>query len=166
MNFNIVLCGFMGCGKTIIGKAISERLNLDFFDVDLIIEKQEGKSISEIFKVFGEDYFRLLEYKTIKILTSDYPKIISTGGGTVLFDRNLKLLKQNGKIIFLNTPLSIIKSRLKNDSTRPLLDVKDKISQIDKLYADRLDTYKRVSDIIINANDCLEEAVENILLVL
>lgn len=147
----IALCGFMGCGKSTIACALEKKYNLKHIDTDKYIETKENMTISEIFSSFGEDYFRDKEYKAICSLSQKDGFVLALGGGAVQFSRNVKALKNNGyTLVFLNTDLSVIKERLKNDTTRPLLKTND----IDALYHKRFDIYKENSDITI---DCKNE---------
>lgn len=145
----IALCGFMGCGKTTVANALENKYNLKHIDTDKYIEEQENMTIAEIFSKFSEGYFRDKEFKAIKELSENCDCILSLGGGAVQFERNVKALKNNGyTIVFLNTDLDVIKERLKNDNTRPLL----KSNDIDALFKKRFDIYKKNSDVIISCN--------------
>lgn len=119
---NIILSGFMGCGKTTIGKIIARRLNLDFIDTDKVIEEREGRKIREIFDTEGEAYFRDKEHEICAELSHEDNKIIATGGGALTFDRNKEVLSKNGKVIFIDVDLETILKRIGNDSRRPLLN--------------------------------------------
>lgn len=145
---NIILCGFMGCGKTTVGKELSTILNREFLDIDKIIEEKQNLKISKIFESFGEDYFRELENTTVSKICNLKNKIISLGGGTLENPENLKKLNTNGIIFFLEVPLNTIKIRLQNDTKRPLL----KNQNIDSLFFKRLENYKKYADFTINAN--------------
>ena len=120
MNTNIILIGFMGSGKTTVGRELSKELDKPFIDMDEEIEKMENITISEIFKINGEKYFRDIETNFLKSF-KDTDSIISTGGGVILKEENTKLLKQLGKIIFLHADINHILNNLKEDDSRPLL---------------------------------------------
>ena len=126
MSKNIILCGFMGCGKTTVGKNLQKRSGMHMIDTDAYIEKNQGMKISEIFDRYGEAYFRDLEYDACCELSKKSGIIISTGGGALTFERNVQALKKNGTIVLIDVPLDTIKERLKNDTTRPLLQRPDK----------------------------------------
>lgn len=121
MKENIILIGFMGSGKTTVGKALAEQLSYQFLDTDDWIEKKENKTINEIFKEQGETYFRDLETDTIKQLSNLEKHIISTGGGLPLKQENGEILKQNGFIVYLDVKKDTVLKRLEGDKTRPLL---------------------------------------------
>jgi shikimate kinase len=121
-KFNIFLIGFMGCGKTSLGKLLARKLKFEFLDTDLLIEEQEKSSIQEIFNSKGETYFREKEYEVLLELSKiNHPTIFSTGGGMPIFNDNLSLMKNNGLVVFLDVPIGMLYSRLKNDVKRPLL---------------------------------------------
>jgi shikimate kinase len=119
----IFLIGFMGSGKTHWGTRIGEKLSIPFFDLDTVIVNEQGRSISELFATKGEEYFRYQEKKALEELTAKQDQfIISTGGGTPCFFNNIKFMKKNGKVVWLNTSTEVLKQRLLRERvTRPLL---------------------------------------------
>src|SRR3990170_5526777 len=122
---NIVLTGFMGAGKSEVSRELSRILGWTAIDVDTEIEESQKMSIPEIFKKYGEPKFREIETKIIKIFSKNKDVIISTGGGAVLRQENMNVLRENGVIICLTaTPETILK-RTSNDAERPLLQVKN-----------------------------------------
>ena len=139
MMKNIVLIGFMGSGKTTIGKALEEKTDMAFVDTDELIEAYEGCKISNIFADKGETYFRRLENETLKnLLASTDNKVISTGGGIVINQANIPLLKQLGKVFYLRIKPETVVERLEGDKTRPLLMGENKLVKIEQLVADEL----------------------------
>ncbi len=146
----IALCGFMGCGKTTVANALELEYSLKHVDTDKYIEENCSLSIKEIFEKYGEEHFRELETNAIKALCENKNLVLALGGGAVMYERNVESLKENGyTIVFINTALDVIKKRLKNDSTRPLLKTND----IDTLYQKRIDTYNAVCDVKIDCSD-------------
>lgn len=138
---NIILTGMPGSGKSTVGKL----LNIDgfiFVDTDEEIEKRCGCSIKEIINSKGEKYFRDLETEVIKDISSKGCQIISTGGGAVLREENVKSLKRNGKLFFINADIG----RLCPTDNRPLSDTAEKLK---KLYNERIDIYKWAADVIV-----------------
>ena len=107
MKKNIVLIGMPGCGKTSIGKILSEKINLEFYDVDKYIEEMTDELISSLFKK-GEEYFRDTESSAIKEICKKENIVISTGGGVIKREENIKELKEKGKIFFIDRPLENI----------------------------------------------------------
>ena len=136
---NIVLTGMPGSGKSTVGKL----LNIDgytFVDTDTEVEKQCGCTIKELIADKGEAYFRDLESAVIRDLSAEGGRIIATGGGAILREENVRYLKQNGKLFFLDAPLS----RLQATADRPLSDTADKLA---KLYAQRIGIYHATADV-------------------
>lgn len=146
---NLVLCGFMGSGKTSVGKHLAKITGKTFIDTDELIEKEQGISISEIFSLHNEDYFRDLEFEICKKVSKMDNVIVSTGGGAMTFDRNVKALKENGTVIFLDVPFDIICKRIGNDETRPLFKNKESAK---KLYDERKCKYEKASDFTFNGD--------------
>ncbi|MGN0477306.1 MAG: shikimate kinase [Ruminococcus sp.] len=150
MSKNIILCGFMGCGKTTVGKNLQRRSGMNMIDTDAYIEKKQGMKISEIFDKYGESYFRDLEYEACCELSKKSGIIISTGGGALTFERNVDALKKNGTIVLIDVPIDTIKERLKNDTTRPLLQRPDRDKAMKDLYEKRMPLYKKAADIFVD----------------
>lgn len=122
MGKPIYITGYMGSGKTTVGKKIARILDYDFVDTDDLISKMTGKSIDNIFSTDGEDAFRLLEHSVLVSLTNRINTVISTGGGTPCFFKNLELMKKSGIVIYLKMhPSSIHKRMVVSKNPRPLL---------------------------------------------
>ena len=155
---NIVLIGLTGCGKTSIGELLAEKLGRKFIDIDDMIEKQEGCTINELF-LQGEEHFRNLETKAVLALEKEKDLVISTGGGVVKRAVNMKSLKKNGIIIFIDRDISDIMNDI-DTSTRPLLAVgTDRLLQ---LHAERYDLYKEYSDFTVYNGSKAADVVEDI----
>lgn len=150
MKGNIALIGFMGAGKTVVGKALAEKLHLKFFELDTIIERKAGKPIPEIFREDGETAFRNLETEAVKDISKQENAAIACGGGVVLNKINIKRLRQNAVIIYLEAIPEIIMKRLMNSGDgRPLLDSADRETRIKELLAQRKPLYEQAADITI-----------------
>lgn len=145
----IYLCGFMGCGKSRVGKLTSQKIGCDFVDLDSYIVENEGMAISEIFEKYGEPYFRELEAKYIKNMSGN--TIVALGGGAILRDETAEFARSNGKVFFLNTAFETCYDRIKDDPKRPIA-VNSSKQQLEELYNKRLPIYKKNSDYEINAN--------------
>jgi len=155
-NTNIVLTGMPGSGKSTVGLAISEKLGKSFIDTDAWIEEKEKRKISDIFAEDGEKYFRKIESEVIKESAEFKNCIISTGGGAILNEENVKNLSANGRIYFLDrNPEELIPT-----SDRPLANEKEKIM---KLYSERLPIYRSSCDERINAQQGIEESANEII---
>ena len=154
----------MGAGKSTIGNLLKEKTNLNFCDLDKKIENFSNLKINEIFKIYGERYFRKLETKILKEISKQKNCIISTGGGTILRRKNLKLIKKNGITIFLNCTLPICLNRIKNKKTRPLLLNDEK--KIKNMFNKRQKKYLKAADITIKNDftkeDCLVLILKNL----
>ncbi len=150
---NVILIGFMGCGKTTVGLKLSYRLRQSVIDTDKEIEKEEKRAISDIFAAEGEAYFRQRETACLeKLLQTAKDKIISVGGGLPMREENRKLLKQIGKVVYLRATPETIYNRLKYDTTRPLLQGDDPEGKIKELMAKRDPFYEQAADVIIDVD--------------
>lgn len=150
---NIILIGFMGCGKTSTGLKLSYRLQTPVEDTDKLIEQREGRTISSIFAEDGEAYFRDLETALLKEISErNYIRIISVGGGTPVRLENRALLKECGTVIYLRIRPETVYERLKGDNTRPLLQCENPLERIRDLLASREDAYEECADIIIDVD--------------
>jgi shikimate kinase len=171
MQDRIVLIGFMGCGKTTVGKNLAQKKDSLFIDTDHWIEKKENKSISDIFEQYGEDYFRRLETKCLQILGENKNKmVLSTGGGMVLRKENILLMQKIGPIIYLKTSPEVLLQRLDSDTTRPLLqglETEAKLKKIKDILKVRTEIYETAADIIIHTDhksiDAIIEDIERCL---
>lgn len=162
----VILIGFMGVGKTSVGKALSKKLNMDFIDTDCEIEKITNHTINDIFEKYGEKHFRKLENKILKDLVQNNDKIISTGGGIIVSKENYEILKKEENVIFLDASTeTIIQHLSKEKCKRPLLkDSKNLYKKIDDLMSTRYEKYKEVCNIRIDVNGKnIDEVVSQIL---
>jgi shikimate kinase len=132
---NLYLIGMMGSGKTTVGRLLSQHLNYQFFDTDVLIEQVKGQSIKDIFASSGEDYFRQLESQELAKISADTHRMIATGGGIVERRENWSYL-HHGLIVWLDAPLEILLSRLASDTTRPLKsELESRLEKRQPLYA-------------------------------
>ena len=152
---NVVLTGMPGSGKSTVGKLLKID-GYDFFDTDDEIEKGCGCSIKELIESKGEGYFRDLESEVIRDVSAESGRIISTGGGAILREENVRALKRNGRIFFIDAPLS----RLSATSSRPLSDTEDKLK---RLYDERIDIYRSTADVTVSDMQTPEEESQYIL---
>ncbi len=158
MKSNIVLIGFMGTGKTTIGRLLAKKLGRKFIETDSVIERLAGKSIPQIFQSDGEIAFRELEIEAIKENARSKRAVIAGGGGIVLNKINVDRLKENGKVVYLTaTPREIIKRVASGAGQRPLLEADNPALAVRDLLRFRKPFYERSSDITINtANPNIE----------
>ena len=158
----IFLTGMPGSGKSTSGKMLADKLDYPFVDLDNVIEAREGTTISSIFEQKGEDYFRKLESESLKLtIEANQKLVLSTGGGTPCFLDNLELMKNYGKVIFLDIPLKVLAERLQKEIHRPLLQTDKELNErLEELYNQRIGVYRQ-ADYIVNSYEDLELLVNN-----
>lgn len=152
---NIVLIGMPGCGKSTVGKLLSEKLGRDFLDTDEEIVKRDSRSIPEIFESGGEQFFRALETEACKVTGKQLSKVIATGGGAVMKKVNRDALKQNGTVIYLKKDLSLLAL-----DGRPLSKDEDAVR---KIYEARKDTYEAFADFTVEVSPDAEITTERVI---
>ncbi|WP_430785298.1 shikimate kinase [Virgibacillus flavescens] len=155
---NIYLIGFMGSGKSSVGKHLSGLLELAFVDTDLLIKDQTNKKIADIFALEGESKFREYETEALASLPTK-SCVVATGGGIVETPANVEQMKKSGKIVLLDTSFLTISERLEADRTRPLWNQK-KSSQ-KKLYVKRMELYRTFANIIVSTDGQSIEHIAN-----
>ena len=154
MKTSIALIGFMGTGKTVVGKAVAEKLGRDFVELDVLIEQKAGKPIPEIFQQEGEVAFRELEIEVIKRVAENKKQVIACGGGIVLNKINIDRLKKDSVIVYLTALPKVILERVSGDrGERPLLQVTNPALTIQELLRFRKPFYERAADIKINTSN-------------
>lgn len=147
---NVILIGFMGCGKTTVGLRLSYRLRRTVIDTDKEIEREEKRTISDIFATDGEAYFRDRETACLrKLIESANNQIISVGGGLPVREENRKLLHELGQVFYLRAKGETIYERVKDDTTRPLLQGDDPLTKIRTLLNERDPYYREAADVVI-----------------
>ncbi|MBI2982027.1 MAG: shikimate kinase [Deltaproteobacteria bacterium] len=151
----IILTGFMGTGKTVVGQALAVKLKHNFLDTDQMIEKKTGRKIEEIFEKEGEAIFRRMEKKMVRKALSGERLVVATGGGAVIDPENLELMKRRGVLIALTTSPGEILERMQKLDNRPLLRGEDKMGKIKKLLSKRSPFYQQADQII----DCSGKGV-------
>ncbi len=165
MGNNIILCGFMGTGKTTTGKIVAARLGWRFSDTDSLIEARVGRSVPQIFAEDGEAFFRRWESCICEQLTTSAHEVIATGGGTVVNPANRDALNRAGLVICLDAPAGEIVARLSSMTDRPLLAGADPQRRIADLLASRAEAYA-VLPHHINTSGLTPEAVAGEILAL
>lgn len=151
--YNIVLIGFMGTGKSTVGKDLSGKLAMGYIDTDALIQERVGMSINEIFQNYGEPYFRDVEKNIVEEVSKKNNTIIICGGGVVLNKDNITSLRKNGKNILLKAESTTIYERIRQDDTRPLLKGKMSLEGVEKLLKQRNEIYNESADMIIETDD-------------
>ena len=151
-DYNIVLIGFMGSGKSTISRALSKVFAMDVIEMDQVIAERENMSISEIFEVHGEEYFRNLETKLLRELQARKGVVISCGGGVPMREENVVEMKKNGKVVLLTAKPETILERVKGSHERPLLENNKNVAFISDLMEKRRMKYEAAADIIIGTD--------------
>lgn len=162
---NIVLIGFMGAGKSTVSEYLSRKYNMDTVEMDQIIAEREKMSISDIFSVHGEEYFRDLETKLLIEMQAKTNTVISCGGGVPMREKNVKEMKKNGCVVLLTATPETILERVKDNHDRPLLEGNKTVSYISELMEKRREKYEAAADLIIetdgkSAQEICEELVQ------
>ena len=160
----IALIGFMGSGKSTVGRELARRLAYSLLDTDEVIETKAEMSIPEIFKKHGEKYFRQLEEEVLaEIIENNEDLVIATGGGIVLSEKNRRILKEKTTTILLQAGVEELYNRLKNETNRPLLAVENPLAEIRRLLEER-EEYYNTADFKVSTDGLqVEEIVEIIL---
>jgi shikimate kinase len=158
-NRSIVLIGMMGAGKSSVGRCLHERTTLALFDIDEIVTSKFGIPISEIFSKHGEDKFREAETEALQALATGQPVIIVTGGGIVLRQENLDLLKRLGAIVWLEADEATLFKRASRTGNRPLLQRKNPRKAFAQMLQARLPLYAKVADIRVDTSVLTDEEV-------
>ena len=148
----IFLIGMPGSGKTTLGKQVAEHLQVDFVDLDLEIERQEQRSISEIFQQQGEDEFRLIEAKLLRTsAASTRSFVMATGGGAPCFHKGMEVINEHGISIFLDCTVNELVERVKRNRERPLLRTNDEEElrqKLERMRASRLGCYQQAKIVL------------------
>ena len=163
---NIILCGFMGCGKSTVGRKLSRRANMEFVDMDRYIENKAGMTVKEIFAKYGEQKFRDMEREACKELAERDNLVIAAGGGTLTFPENVETLRRTGRIVLIDVKYEILCERLKHDKNRPLLQVENRNEKIRTLLDERMPLYSRAASVVVNGNFGSVDVAANILAIL
>ncbi|MCD7750586.1 MAG: shikimate kinase [Lachnospiraceae bacterium] len=154
MKSHLILIGYMGSGKSTLGCAVSYPLQQCFIDTDKWIEQKEGLTVSEIFATHGEAYFRQKETDCLKaMLLECAPRVLALGGGTPLRAENRELIKKLGFTVYLKAEPDTIYERLKDDTTRPLLQCDNPRERIRLMIAERDPIYREAADFILRVDD-------------
>ena len=152
VNYNIVLIGFMGAGKSTISEFLKTAFAMDVIEMDQIIAEREGMSISDIFEVYGEQYFRDLETNLLIEMQSRTNVVISCGGGTPMRECNVVEMKKNGRVVLLTAKPETILDRVKDSHDRPLIENNKTVSFIAELMEKRREKYEAAADIVIETD--------------
>lgn len=164
MKENIALIGFMGSGKTTVGRQLARALEMKFVDIDKLIVEREGRTIPEIFETEGEAYFRRLESQIVEEESRDNNVVISTGGGVIIDNANIKNLQKSSFVVYLNCSIECVYQRVKRRKNRPLLNVEDILTTITELHQSREKLYRISCDysVDIDTESTIYDTVDDI----
>ena len=154
----IVLVGFMGAGKTTVGRLLAARLGVPFLDSDEVLEARAGRSIAAVFATDGEAAFRRLERQTIASLLDGPEAVLAVGGGA-LQDGSTRQVLSAHTVVYLAASLEVLRARVGDDPSRPMLAR----AGVDELYARRLPLYEQVADVVVESAGSPEQVVETVL---
>lgn len=164
MTPNLILIGFMGCGKSSVGRRLAGMTGHRFVDTDDLIVQSEGESISEIFATKGENYFRDLEQRTLEELVGSCGVILSTGGGLILRETNRETLKRIGLIAWLDADPEVLFERASRSGKRPLLQTDNPRETFDTLLSSRRSLYESMATFRIDSTHLThDEVAESVL---
>lgn len=151
---HVILIGFMGCGKSSVGKALADAMGIPFVDTDGMIEEQAGRKINDIFREDGEEYFRELETSVLKqLLSAQERKVIAVGGGLPVREINREYLKRLGTVVYLLAKVETLTGRLEGDDTRPMLRGGELKKRIETLMDARGELYGKAADVRVETDD-------------
>jgi len=156
---NIYLIGMMGSGKTVVGKALALLMNCGFVDIDELIQEKTHQSIPEIFSNQGEEFFRNQESLILNEVSAFSPRVVGTGGGTILSPANVKRMRETGKIIYLETSLDVLWERVKDKKDRPLLQGSMPEESLKKIFLVRRPIYEQVCHFKVSTDSQTVEAL-------
>ncbi|MFM7428065.1 MAG: shikimate kinase [Elainella sp.] len=162
-GINLYFVGMMGTGKSTVGQLVARSLGYQFLDTDTVIEQVSGQSVSQIFASQGEPEFRQLETQVLAELSAYTRLVIATGGGIVSLTQNWSYLR-HGLIIWLNVPVELIYSRLKKDTTRPLLQTADPLAKLQLLMQERRSLYAQADlEIGVSQGETADRVAQRVL---
>ena len=162
MNRHLFLTGFMGAGKTTVGQALADNLDMLYVDLDALIVESVGKSIKSIFSEDGESAFRDVETSCLKSLSGTASAVVATGGGIVGRLENLKFMQNNGTTIYLSAEWNTLKQRLEGTTDRPLIDKDNNWVATKELFLGRCPLYEQADLVIKTDQRTVQEIVDEI----
>lgn len=160
---NIALIGFMAVGKSAIGRTLAKKLRRRFVDLDRVIERAEGSKVREIFEHKGEAYFRQLEKQALVDVLEENNQVIATGGGVILEDQNLQILREKALLIGLSAEMDVLLARAGDATKRPLLQGSNRREKIEDLLRQRAARYAQAHVTIDTSNLTVDQVVKKIM---
>jgi shikimate kinase len=158
LSGHVYLIGFMGAGKTTVGRIAAERLGRPFVDLDALIEQEEGRSVRRVFEDDGEEAFRRMERRALEsIAMDDTPSVVGCGGGIVLDPGNRERMRETGTVVYLSTTAEAVRRRVRTGGARPLMP--EGTQEIERLLHSRLPAYEAAAHIAIETSERSLDAV-------
>lgn len=151
-NYNIILIGFMGAGKTTISDYLSTMFAMNIVEMDQVIAEREEMSIPDIFATYGEEYFRERETQLLVEMQSEKNTVVSCGGGVAMREKNVVEMKKNGRVVLLTASPETIYDRVKDSDDRPVLNGRKNVKGISELMEQRREKYEAAADIVVNTD--------------
>ncbi len=158
----LFLTGFMGAGKSAVGRRLADLLHIPFVDLDLKIEAEAGCTVTEIFSRFGEPHFRTLESQVLRRVAGQGGQVVATGGGVVIAADNRRVMRATGRVIHLKVSVDEVGRRLQGDTTRPLLRGEDPGARVRQLLAEREEFYADADLAVETTGRSIDEIVGEI----
>lgn len=152
----------MGTGKTTVGRRVAEMLNIPFFDIDQMIERQSGSSVAQLFNQIGERGFRQLESEVIETLSSQEQAVIATGGGALINPKNRKILEREALLVCLTARTETVLERLKDDLARPLVAGDDRSRKVERLMQERQAVYSLCPIQVVTDGKTIAQVAEEV----
>jgi shikimate kinase len=149
---NLILVGFMGTGKSSIGRQVARRLGFQFLDTDHLIVEREGAAVADIFAKVGEAAFRALETRTLESLEHLTRCVIATGGGIVMREENRAILRRLGFVVGLTASPEVVFQRVSRNNKRPLLQTEEPRETMHRLLADRAEAYQLAAQFTVDTS--------------
>lgn len=163
-DYNIVLIGFMGTGKSTVAEYLHREYGMEWLELDQILAEREGISIPEIFRRYGENYFRDKETRLLLELQEKKHTVVSCGGGAVLREENVAAMKNHGKVVLLTAGPEVLYERMKHDIDRPVLTGRKSLQGIEELLEERRGRYEAAADVVIDTeNKTISEICKEIM---
>ncbi len=150
---NIFLIGFMGCGKSTVAACLQEQYEMQVIEMDQVIAESQEMSIPDIFEKRGEAYFRDLETALLNEMKTRGGQVVSCGGGVVLREENVDIMKESGTVVLLTAKPETILKRVMEDDGRPILKGKKTVEEIEKLMEVRREKYEKAADFIVSTDN-------------
>lgn len=151
-DYNIVLIGFMGTGKSTVSDCLHSMFGMKVVEMDQVIAEREQMSIPDIFAAYGEEYFRGLETRLLVEMQSRKNTVVSCGGGAALRERNVAEMKKNGKVVLLTASPEVVYERVKDSDDRPVLNGRKNVKEIADLMEQRREKYEAAADLVIHTD--------------